>query len=275
MDILNRNEYTIVIINNTEYRLLFNKILLIFLLSLSVNLYASDLAKEKRWADQVVDSIMDGDAVWLNDGSNDFLGIYMQAEEKKAHSVIIIHGTGVHPDWSQVVQPLRIGLAEQGWNTLSIQMPVLANDADHLDYAPLYDEVAPRIDAAIKYLSKQGSSDIVLIGHSQGSTMAAYYLSLSKQAIKGFIAIGLSAFGKDVRMNGVKSLEKINIPVLDLYASKDLESILSSTKLRTIAAQKALNNNFTQTKIEGNHFYDGHEDNLVKTVADWLKKINK
>jgi len=84
---------------------LLNKIILIILLLLSSNLCASDLAKEKRWADQVVDAIMDGEPVWLNNGTNDFLSIYIEAEENKDRAVILMHGTGVHPDWSQVIQP--------------------------------------------------------------------------------------------------------------------------------------------------------------------------
>ena len=94
------------------------------LLFLSTNVFASDLAKEKRWADQVVDAILDGEAIWLNDGKSEFLGIYTEAEENKDRAVIVIHGTGIHPDWPQVVQPLRVGLTEHNWNTLSIQMPV-------------------------------------------------------------------------------------------------------------------------------------------------------
>jgi len=91
---------------------------------------ASDLKKEQRWADQVIETILDGEEVWLNDGANDFLGIYTDAEEDSNRAVIVMHGTGVHPDWQQVVQPLRVGLTESNWNTLSIQMPVLANEAD-------------------------------------------------------------------------------------------------------------------------------------------------
>ncbi len=253
-------------------------------LVLSFNAFASDLAKEKRWADQVVDAILDGEAVWLNDGSHDFLGIYTEAEEDKGRAVIVMHGTGIHPDWQQVVQPLRVGLTEHNWNTLSIQMPVLANDAEYIDYAPLYDEVAPRIEAAIKYLKDSGVKNIVLIGHSQGSAMTAYYLSSSylsnagekqagaKQEIKGFVAIGIAAFAEDARMDSIRSLEKITLPVLDLYGNEDLENILASVGLRAAAAKKAGNKNYTQIKIAGNHFFDGHEDALVKTVADWLDK---
>jgi len=248
------------------------RLLVISLSLLSFNLYASDLDKEKRWADQVVEAILDGEAVWMNDGKSDFLGIYTEAEEDKGRAVIVMHGTGIHPDWTQVVQPLRVGLTEHNWNTLSIQMPILANEAEYEDYAPLYDEVAPRIDAAIKYLKENGSEDIVLIGHSQGSAMTVYYLSRSKPDVKGFVAIGMAAFAGDPRMDSVKSLEKINLPILDLYGSEDLEEILASSKSRVAAAKKAGNKDYTQTQITGNHFFDGQEDALVETVAEWLDK---
>ena len=68
------------------------------LLAFAVNGHASDLAKEKRWADQVVDSIMDGDAEMLNDGNSEFLTIYTEAAEDKGRAVIVMHGTGIHPD---------------------------------------------------------------------------------------------------------------------------------------------------------------------------------
>jgi predicted esterase len=251
----------------------FIRLVLITLLSLSFNSHASDLAKEKRWSDQVVDTIIDGEAIWLSDGKNDFLTIYTEAAENKGRAVIVMHGTGIHPDWAQVVQPLRVGLIGHNWNTLSIQMPILANEAEYPDYAPLYDEVAPRIDAAIKFLKDNGAKEIVLIGHSQGAAMTAYYLSKSKQDIKGFVAIGMGSFADDPRMNSIKSLEKIHIPVLDLYANEDLDSILATVDQRSAAAKTAGNKNYTQMKITGNHFYDGHEQDLVKTVAGWLEKI--
>lgn len=253
----------------------FIRIVLITLLALSYNIHASDLAKEKRWADQVIDAIIDGDAVWLNDGKSDFLGIFTEAEEDKGRAVIVMHGTGIHPDWQQVVQPLRVGLTAHNWTTLSIQMPILANEAEYPEYAPLYDEVAPRIDAAIKYLKKNGIESIVLIGHSQGSAMTAYYLSTSKQDVKGFVAIGMGAFADDPRMNSIKALEKIQLPVLDLYGSDDLENIMASVESRATAAKKAGNKDYTQVKITGNHFFDGEEEALVETVAEWLETISK
>jgi len=251
----------------------FPKILTVLLMFVAVAAQASDLAKEKRWADQVIEAIIDGDAVLLNDGSSNFLGIYTRATENTGRTAIIMHGTGVHPDWQQVIQPLRVGLTEHGWNTLSIQMPVLGNEAEYPEYAPLYDEVAPRVDAAIDYLKQHGTKQIVLIGHSQGASMAAYYLSATKQKVKGFVAIGIPTYANDPRMNSLLSLQKIHVPVLDLYGSEDLDIVLNNVDRRRDAAKQAGNADYTQIRISGaNHFYDGHEDELVETVSDWLNR---
>jgi pimeloyl-ACP methyl ester carboxylesterase len=250
------------------------RLLIITLAVLSFTSHASDLAKEKRWADQVVDALLDGDAVWLNDGTSEFLGIYTAAGEDKHRAVIVMHGTGIHPNWQQVILPLRVGLTEHDWNTLSIQMPVLPNEAEYPEYAPLYDEVAPRINAAIKYLRDNGSSNIVLIGHSQGAAMAAYYLSTSRQDVNGFVAIGMASYADDPRMDSIKALEKITVPVLDMYGDEDLELVRNSIGARAESAEKAGNKNYTQVELSGsNHFFDGKEDELVESVAGWLDKL--
>ena len=252
-----------------------SRLLAISLFTLSCTLHASDLAKEKRWAEQVVDAIMDGEAVWLNDGAHDFLGIYTEADEDSARAVVVMHGTGIHPDWQQVIQPLRVELAAHNWNTLSIQMPVLANEAEHAAYAPLFDEVAPRIDAALAYLKAQGAKEVVLIGHSLGAAMTAWYLASAQRDVQGFVAIGMQA-ADDTRMNGVRSLGKITLPVLDIYGDVDLEGVLASTGERAQAAKKAGNRGFTQVEITGaNHFFDGREDDLVEAVANWLEELPK
>ncbi len=235
---------------------------------------ASDLAKEQRWAEQVVEALFDGEAVWLDDGTSEFLGIYTAAEADQGRAVIVMHGTGIHPDWRQVIQPLRVGLAGHHWNTLSIQMPVLSNEAEYLDYAPLYDEVAPRVDAAIRYLKDNGSDTIVLVGHSQGAAMAAYYLATAVRDVDGFVAIGMASYADDPRMDSIRALENIDVPVLDLYGDRDLAAVLDSTPARAESAKKAGNDSYQQVRLPGsNHFFEGREDELVESVAAWLDEL--
>ena len=234
---------------------------------------AADLAREQRLKEQIIDAILDGDPVMLRAYEHEFLGIYTEAGDDNNRAVIVMHGTGIHPDWQQVIQPLRVGLTEHSWNTLSIQMPILPNEAEYPEYAPLYDEVAPRINAAIQYLKDQGSKEIVLIGHSQGAAMTAYYLSTSKQTLQGFVAIGMASYAEDPRMDSISALQKIKLPVLDIYGDDDLEGILKSVDARAAAAKKAGNKNYTQLEVAGaNHFFDNKEDALIAAISTWLDK---
>ncbi len=230
---------------------------------------ASDFDKEKRWADQIVDALLDGDAVWLHAEDNKFLGIYTEAETASGKGMIVVHGTGIHPNWDQVVQPVRVEMTTYGWNTLSIQMPILANDATYEDYVPLYPEVAPRIQAAESYLRSQGSEEVVIVAHSQGATMSSYYLANHDSDVSAFIAIGMGATQKDSHLNSAESLKKISIPVLDLFGSEDLPGVLETR----IKRQQGANNNpaYKQQAIDGaGHFFDGYNDQLLDAVNDWL-----
>lgn len=235
----------------------------------------SDLDKEKRWSEQIIDSLMVGESCELAAGSTQFMGIYTEASDGSAErAVILLHGLGAHPNWPEVIYPLRSELPEHHWATLSIQMPVLANDAPLKSYAPLFDEVGPRIDAAMAFLKEKGHSKIVLLGHSLGAAMGAYYLASSKPGeLIGFVAIGLSVINIDEKMNAARALEKIEVPVLDLYGSRDLDGVLNTAQQRAKAARKAGNKQYRQTEIEGaDHFFSGSEDILTRTVYGWLKQ---
>jgi len=256
----------------------FRNLFFVLMIFISAPLLASDLAKEQRWADQIVDFIIDGEAEWLTVNNHKILSIYTEAQTAKViGGAIIIHGSGVHPNWEEIVQPLRTALPEKGWSTLSIQMPVLANDADHSEYANTFDEVPPRINAAIKFLKQKNINNIVIIAHSLGSTMSAYYLSTNKNhGIKAFVAVGMpgpdkSDPNKDKRMNNLHSIKSIHIPMLDLYGSKDLESVKNSADARKQSAQK--NAHYSQMVTQGaNHFYTGKNTELINTVTHWLDK---
>lgn len=237
----------------------------------------SNIAKEKRWAEQIKDNLVDGEPVWLRaKGQKEkFFGIYTKETAGHAQGgAILLHGMGGHPDWPDVISPLRTQLPEHGWTTLSIQMPVLDNDASLADYAPLFALVAGRINAAIAQLESKGINNIVIIGHSLGAAMGAYYLSQhSKSDVRAFVGIGMGMSKQYKSMDTPTSLARITIPVLDLYGEEDLFSVLSSVERRANAATQAGNKNYYPLRIVGaNHFFQDQDEVLVKRVWSWLNR---
>jgi pimeloyl-ACP methyl ester carboxylesterase len=235
----------------------------------------SDLEKEARWREQVVDGLMDGEAVDLVAGEQTFLGLYTQAEggagEPSRRGVLIVHGIGVHPDWPQVVHPLRVGLPAQGWSTLSIQMPILGNEADSSDYLPLMDAVAPRMDAAIAFLKGHGAERVVVIAHSLGATMSGDYLAGHPGAADAFVAIGMSGGAAEARLDNVQTVGRIKLPVLDLYGENDLPAVVETASRRAQAAQGAGNGGYHQIQVpDADHFFDGQDDALLEVIDQWL-----
>lgn len=251
-------------------------LLSVFLAGLSGAVLASDIAKEKRWADQIIEGLISGEPQWLEANGQKFLAIYTPHNAATAKgAVILLHGIGAHPDWPDVIHPLRTGLPDDGWDTLSLQMPVLGNDATLEDYIPLFDEVPARIEAGMAFLAEQGATNIIVIGHSLGATMAAAYLAEHPNArARAFIGIGMSGSKLDPRLDATVSLTKIGLPVFDLYGSRDLDSVLASVKARAAAARRAGNTDYRQQAIEGaDHFFIGLEDALYKRVMSWLEKF--
>lgn len=242
----------------------------IILFSSVADATGSDSAKEQRWAEQVVDSLLDGDDVWLDDGAgHEFLGILTEGDVESERAVLLVHGVGVHPNWPDVIYPLRTGLLENDITSLSIQMPILANDADPGLYRPLFAEVPQRIDAALRFLDEAGYRNITLVAHSMGAAMAVYYLSQAPtNQVESLIIIGMSP-GLDEAEN-ITRMGQLKVPLLDLYGEADLQAVVASAPERA-ATGKAASSDYRQQRVSGaNHFFQGHESELVQLVIEWL-----
>ncbi|HUW50651.1 MAG TPA: DUF3530 family protein [Sulfuricella sp.] len=233
-------------------------LLLLFALSAS----AADYAREKRWADEVVPSIVVGDPVYLGPvNGHKFLALYAEAARPKA-AVIVVHGLGVHPDWN-LIGVLRSGLAEQGYTTLSVQMPVLAADAAAESYPATFDEAAGRLKAAAEFLRGKGYRSIAIVSHSMGSRMSLTYLEQNPaSSVKAWVAIG---------MPGREGYGKVRIPVLDLYGGNDLPAVLQGARQRADSFRVKGSEQIAVPQTD--HFFNNRDAELVKTVKEYLDKV--
>ncbi len=117
---------------------------------------AADYAREERWAQEIAPAIVVGDAVYLSTPSRPrVFAILTQPPGTPKGGAVIVHGLGVHPDWG-LNGGIRTRLAEAGFVTLSVQMPVLAAGATRDDYRATLPEAGERIAAAIALPARQG-----------------------------------------------------------------------------------------------------------------------
>jgi pimeloyl-ACP methyl ester carboxylesterase len=248
--------------------------LLLAFITLPAAATESDTAKEQRWASQIIDSLLDGEAVWLADpGGHEFLSILTEGDTDSGRAVILMHGIGVHPNWPDVIYPLREGLLENGITSLSIQMPILENDAEDSDYKALFPEVPGRVQAAVDYLKKAGYAKIDIVAHSMGARMATYYLSRENtDGVNSAVLIGFGNSSNSSWPESIDALALLRVPVLDLYGSRDLDIVLGTVQERASSGAKNKSGIYRQIRVEGaNHFFQGHEDELKSVVLDWLE----
>ncbi|OGT20373.1 MAG: hypothetical protein A2V90_08105 [Gammaproteobacteria bacterium RBG_16_57_12] len=237
---------------------------------------ATDLAMERRWQEAVIDQVVVGNVHWLDADGYRFYSIYTEADSSPKGAVIIMHGMRRHPDWPDVIAPLRTALAKQGWATLSLQMPVLGFDTGMRDHSVLLNESPARIWAAIGFLKKRDHKKIVLIGHGLGAIMGASYLvENGKKDIAGLAAIGMYMLNyTDPRMWTPDLLVKLRLPILDIYGQMDQYGVEHDKEVRAQAAARANNRRYRQVMIsQADHDFTGHGDELVDHIKRWLEEL--
>lgn len=222
----------------------------------------SDTAREKRWADQIVPSLVVGDAVTLvaSDGAR-FLALHTPVAGARG-TVILSHGPGLHPDHG-VTGELRVHLADRGYTTLSLQMPVLGAEVEGGEaYRALNPDAVRRIAAGIAYAQRADLRPVAIVSHAMGSAMAyAYLRATPSPPVAAWVA--LSFYG------GFDDLASMRFPIYDLYGAEDYWGIRGSSlgrawKLRSVPGAKQL------ALPDGGHFLAGGEKSVLREVTTFL-----
>lgn len=191
---------------------------LLFLCAAATAQVVPDVAREKRHAEQVIAALVVGDAVWLTTASGTrFLGLLIEAQKPRG-AVILTHGPGRHPDYG-LTGELRMALADRGYVTLSLQMPVLAlEEDDGSKYRAVFPQADERIDAGVRFLQDRGFARVAVVSHAMGSGMTYHWLGRAPQAPL-FAWVALSYYG------GFDDMPKLAFPVLDMYGADDYRGI--------------------------------------------------
>jgi len=232
---------------------------------------AGDEKREAEFAAAINRTLTTGKAVWLEAGGKRFLGLYTEIEQVFGNGVVVIvHDMNGHPDQKQLIYDLRSFLPEHNWATLSLQMPLREVGAARDDYYALFPEAAARIQAGINYVKGNGAGNVVVVGYGLGGLMGVYALSAQAADIKALVTISLPVpKSENKAAQTLAFINKIKIPMLDIYSEADLPDVMESVRERRLAAKD--NKGYRQVKIndEGHaHLHD--EGMLVKRIYSWL-----
>ena len=207
---------------------------------------------------------MVGDAVWLTQKEgHKFLGLYTEAENARG-AVILAHGRGWSPDY-ELYGILRTKIAEQGYTTLAIQLPVLGGGAKIGDYLYTFPDAAERFQIAADFLKARATRTSPSSRTAWARAMANQYLiKTDDKTVKAWVFIGI--------INGLEEMFRIKMPVLDVFGSKDWEI----TQVGAYERKKQI------MKIKGSdqvvvpealHFFEGKEDELTKIIVSFLDQV--
>jgi pimeloyl-ACP methyl ester carboxylesterase len=175
--------------------------------------------------------------------------------------VIVVHGLGVHPDWG-LNGGVRTMLADAGYVTLSVQMPVLAAEATRDDYAITLPEAGERIAAAIAYLRINGVAKIAIVSHSYGATMVRAYLARPDALrVDAWVPVGMfGAFAGPPKE-----------PVLDVIGERDFAEVLAVAGPRARDLPKDACSR--QVTIAGtDHYFDQRQRELSAAIAAFVER---
>ena len=223
--------------------------------------HAQDYAREARWLEETLATLIDGEPVRIEQkNGHRFLALYQRARAPRG-AVVIAHGRGWGPDF-ELYGSLRTKLAEAGYATLSIQLPVLESTAKLGDYLPTFVDADERFALAARWLRDQGHARVAIVSHSLGATMANHYLIREREPIvRAWVFIGI--------VNGLEDMFRIDIPVLDVYGSEDWDVTRVGADERRVQIARVQGSR--QVVVPGaRHFFEGRESDLTRVIVDFL-----
>jgi pimeloyl-ACP methyl ester carboxylesterase len=225
---------------------------------------AQDLEREARLAQETQTTLVVGDPIWLEQKSGHrVLALYAKADKPRG-AVVLVHGRGWSPDYD-LYGDLRIRLADAGYSTLSVQMPVLAGTAKLGDYLETFPDADERIGLAVAWLHAQGAANVSIVSHSLGATMANYYLiHTANPPVDAWVMVSI--------INGLEDMFRIKVPVLDVFGTADWDVTRYGADERK--AQIARIPRSQQVVLTGaQHFYEGQREELARVVVAFLDRV--
>tara|TARA_B100000586_G_C20037311_1_gene395991 strand:- start:81 stop:881 length:801 start_codon:yes stop_codon:yes gene_type:complete len=251
--------------------------IVVFLFFISKNISSEilpDYNREQNISSQFLHDIFDGELISLSTTLNESFKIVEYKSNNNKQAVLLFHGRGLHPNEHRIMQPLRIALYNEGYNTYSIQLPVLPKGKTYYDYFEIFKYSDERINSSLEYIASSNKS-VFIIAHSCGVHMLMSWLESNNfDNIAGLILIGSEPLDLGQKLLRKYPYNKIKVPILDIYGENDYPSITKNATARFKMIKQQQNNKSNQVSVpNSDHYHTDNANELLKVVKTWLKTI--
>lgn len=151
--------------------------------------------------------------------------------------IILLHADHGHPDWPQVIAPLRQKMPQHSWCTVAIEIPDIGGRATPVQtpetavvstqspaegevLLPNEETIFARIDAAIDWTREQGYQQEVILGYRTGAAYALRYANQRELFDQALVMIEPRALEDLSEYAFAQQIKTLSLPVLDYYFNR-------------------------------------------------------
>ncbi len=208
--------------------------------------------------------------VEIAQGEEKFSALYAPARTKTLRgAVVFLPEAGWRFD-----SPIALGLARyfpaHGFEVVSVQLPVLEQEAEKAEYLSLIEAASARLKAAVAWLKSKGSERLAAVGHGFGGLVLLKSLG---QVPELKAAVLLSLAWPEAADEEIKALlAAVQVPVLDVYAEQDHPRVKAQAVQRfLLLKEKPYYLSFEVSAAE--HHYRGQEALVARRIDGWLRRV--
>jgi len=218
-------------------------------------------------------------------GANDFITLIHENTASNQKGVMILL-----PDWqmsatsSNALNYLRETLPNQGWTTITIQPPskpdgypsnalkLIEKNEENKKVLDQYQDSLVLIMNAVMDKAKDYPGIFVVVSKGSHAALLGNLYSTGKLEAPSAMVM-LSNYMLTDAQAFAEVLAQSDIPVLDLYLSRDQQLAQSNAVLRKAQANKEMKVYYRQTRLHNNQVGYYPEKSLLIAINGWLKSI--
>ena len=239
-----------------------------FLLVLSAATLAEPVTSDRLASGLLPSGDIGGEIVELETDGGGFIAIFQKSQRDPSHGgIILLHDQGTNANSLEVIRPLRLGLPQVGWDTLSLQLPPGPRDRVSAASQSRRTVIAGRLRAGLAWLKARKSLNQAIVAQGDSAGPALRFASESPPRELRALVL-LSSPIEPAEGDG---LDRIKLPVLDVYAERDHDAVLDAAQARRDAAAGREDKRYRQAEVPGAvPGFFGLEDSLLSRVRGWL-----